>query len=281
MRKLCLVIVSIVVWLAGAALVTAQDKVNIGVTFSLKARHFTDDLTDDQVAQLNQMASAAVARTLNAGVGFLNFSTDTTAPLQLAVELDRSDRADKLGEAEFGLFVVLKGPDIPPESESYLVFQTSQNFGNAFSSLDAFSRQIVQTFNDENQRKLVSELLSHVAIADHADFESLTSQWIIPRDRTLLCLGNKSRLVVVGQVPNQAGALRDVDVNALVVTTVNPRNWIFARVKDDPDDPVINLLAAAPADQLKTEKVVVLEYMRCDEALTGVGLAVSSNGGTQ
>jgi len=264
MNSFRIILASLAVWLAGAAVATAQDKIEVGITFGLKARHFTDELTDAQIAQLNDMASAAIARTLNAGVGFLSFVANSAAPLQLSIELDRSDRADSLGEAEFGLFVALKGPDIPQPSESYLIFQTSLNFGDNFSSIDAFSRQIVETFSDKHQRKLVSDLLSQVAIADHADFQRETSSWIIQRDRVLLCLGAKSRLVVLGKVPNELGALRDVDVSALVINVENPDDWIFAKAKDNPDDPVIALLQAASPDQLKTERVAVAEYMRCN-----------------
>jgi len=281
MRRFRIVLASVALWLASAAVATAQDKIEIGVSFSLRARHFTDELTDAQIAQLNDMASAGIARALNSGVGFLNFKIGSADPHQLSIELDRSDRSSNLGESEFRLFVKLNGPGFARPLESQLIFQTITNYGTNFTSIDALSRQIEQTFSDANQRQLVSELLSQVAIADHADFQRETSSWIIHRDRVVLCLGSKSRLIVLGKVPNEVGALRELDVAAVVINVDNPDDWVFAKARDNPEDPVLPLLLVASPDQLKTEKVVVAEYMSCNRATTVPGSGYSGGGDGQ
>lgn len=281
MRRFHIILASVALWLAGAAAAVAQDKIEVGVSFSLKARHFTDELTEAQIAQLNDMAGIGIARALNAGVGFLDFKAGSGQPHQLSIDLDRSDRSNGLGETDFYLFVTLSGPGLAQPLESKLIFQTIANFSTTFASIDALSRQIEQSFDDANQRQLISELLSQVPIANHADFERETSSWIIRRSRAVLCLGSKSRLIVVGKVPNEVGALRELGVAAIVINVENPDEWIFARTKDDPDDPVLPLLLAASADQLQTEKIVVAEYMRCNRAATIPASGLSGNGDAQ
>lgn len=281
MRTSSLILASAALWLCSATVTPAQDKVDIGIAFALKAKHFTDELTDEQIGKLNDMASAGIERALNAGVGFLNFEAGSADPHQLSIELDRSDRSDSLGESGFDLFVTLNGPGFAEPLESKLIFQTIANFATRFPTLEAFSRQIEQTFDEANQRQLVSDLLSQVAIADHADFQRETSSWIVHRDRVVLCMGHKSQLIVVGKVPNELGSLREMVATGIVVNVDNPDDWIFARAKDDPEDPVIALLQAADPARLETKKVAVVAYTKCELPKTVSQAALPAGGGEQ
>ncbi len=270
-------------WLAGLLLMTAvtaaaaQERVEVGVTFDVRALHFTSAFDDEGIQALKVATGAAIAEALGRHVRFLRFSASDTAAHRLEVVLARADGTDQAGVSEFGLHLRLQGGELGGSRQTYLVLRPIDRFFEPVGSVEGLTREIEQAINGSDHRALVADLLSEIPIADDARFMREEASWVIERDRLALCIGYNSRLRVLSQVPFGASGVRRDWFPAVVIDVIDPQNRIFAETADEAAK--ARLQGMDPA-RLKVERVAVADYFLCQMPIPASEVDFSDAGGT-
>jgi hypothetical protein len=258
--------------LASASTALAEGKVEIGVVFEVKAKHFTNALGADADA-FAAKAKAAIIEVLDRHLKFVVFTDNPQAAYLLNVVLASPDMAEQPSYSAFGFHLQLSGPGIPPSAKDYVEFRPKERFLDPVGSADALARETDDVIDKIDYRAFVARFLSEIPIADGADFHNDQGQtsWQIKESRLALCLGYDSLLRIQSQFPYSGRTRKD---------------WFPAKVIDLQDDANIYaettgapLLSSADATQVKGLRVSVADYYLCDAPVPASATTFPDAGG--
>jgi len=241
------------------------EKTAVDVAFSVTDPHYTNEFTDPDLAILQAHAAAVVATVFDRRFPFLEFRADEPSDYTLTVRLARAEGDGSSASTEFGFHFALSGPDVPEGSQSYLKFRDKSRYLDPIGSVDALAAEIEGSLTQLNGAKIISDLLSHVPIAEDGAFQGGDlSVWIINRDRVRLCMTADSHLDVMTAFPvAQVGRVHARF--ATQVMAVDPGGAtgtnIVAKAASTADPDMIRELRAATPVDVKVERVFVIEHV--------------------
>jgi hypothetical protein len=259
----------------------AEDRIEIGVTFEVRAGHFTNGFDAAQIAELTARSGTTVAQALERHIKFVAFTGNAAAPYKLQVLLANPKQNDSEDISGFGFHLKLTGPDVPATAARYLEFRPADRFFEPVGSVDALVREIDQAIDKMDYRDFVATFLSEIPIADSGEFrKDQTSWWVIKRDRLALCIGYDSVLQVKSQFPFGDGdQIRRESFPAKVID-IQSEAGIIAETTDALGDKA-RLLHNVDQAKVKVERVAVSDYYLCQAPVSASEVSFPEAGGGQ
>ena len=197
--------ISMAASLAVSALVSAQERPVVTVSFNLAVTRWQDNFSASQVADFQARSAEAVAQWLNREIGFFSFKPGTSPTrhinVQLAVAPDAGSKPTK--ETQLRLELVGHGPSTP------LVwnFRPQNSFLQPTQGPEPFAREVQLRLIALDKQALVSQVLSHIPISNNAQMWKDPVGWVIPFRKAELCMDFQSILRVESLVESGAGRL--------------------------------------------------------------------------
>jgi hypothetical protein len=201
-----LFITGLVVCLLGAAApAQATDRPRISVSFELAERRLQNAFQPAQRQDLEARAAAVIAQRLGERIGFVSFSAAApAAPQVLKVRLEAAPGSSQALFKETLLRLELTGPGLTPRSLSWR-FRPEERYGDPTGGVEALVREIELRLRELDDRALIQDVMSQVAIAHEAQVWQDPLGWVIPYRKTELCLDFRSLLRIESMLPSGAG----------------------------------------------------------------------------
>lgn len=200
------IITGLAACLLGAAVpAQATDRPRISVSFELAERRLQNAFQPAQRQDLEARAAAAIAQRLGERIGFVSFSAaPPAAPQLLKVRLEAAPGSAQALFKETLLRLELTGPGLTPRSLSWR-FRPEERYGDPTGGVEALVREIELRLRELDDRALIQDVMSQVAIAREAQVWQDPVGWVIPYRKTELCLDFRSLLRIESMLPSGAG----------------------------------------------------------------------------
>lgn len=257
----------------------AQDRVEVGVVFDVRAQHFTDGFDATEEAAFVAKGGEAIVRSLDRHIKFVRFTNNIAAAYKLRVLLANPEKKDAPGTVSgFGFHLELVGPDAPRTAKSYVEFRPKDRFYEPVGGVDALAREIEEVIENLDYRAFVANFLSEIQIADKAEFRKDQESWVIEGDRLSLCIGYDSLLRVRSQFAFGTQTRREWFPAKVVDIASESR--IFAETRGLPGSN-IELLQDVDETKVKVERVAVADYYLCQAPVPASEVTFPEAGGGQ
>lgn len=231
----------------------AQNRVAVAVELTLAEPSYRAELRPEEIERFQREAATLIARSLQEQIAFLSFSAEDSGDYRLRFRLDARDPGE--GGAlssinEVGLHATLAGPGIGEQGIYWTVYRPKSAFADPLGTVDDMLRELGLKLSGADYDRLSEELLSRISISQSAELWEEPLGWIIPFQRSDLCVDARSRLEIVNLVSSDVGQTE--------------RRYIAEPSTDfDPDGVVPpeierlrhHLLSEAVADQARLEEL--------------------------
>lgn len=258
----------------------AFQKPTVAVRFALTESTYASEFTPEKIREMESLLAQGLAARMRRQIAFLEFEAGAEADTTLIFDLNRADPEADPGSSQDVVFHIrLDGSERCPKARTAWKFRPETEFGARVGEFEEFHQEIVLKLDlnaeDEAQMQkdyklLVPGLLGCVPIAETGLFFNgrLGGQdqmgWLIPYQRSELCLDAQSVLLIDGELVAGVGTSRDVfsaapkwDFNPAEVVPADLdqyRNQIFSVPLGDP-------AALAAASSISVHKIYVVKYL--------------------
>lgn len=187
---------------------SAQNRVSVAVDFTLAEPSYLAELRAEEIERFQREAAALIARSLQEEIAFLSFSAGDSGDYRLGFRLDRRDPGE--GSAlssinEVGLHATIEGPGVGDQDIYWMVYRPKSAFAEPLGTVDDMLRELGLKLSGADYNRLSEELLSRISISQSAELWEEPLGWIIPFQRSDLCVDERSRLEIVNLVSSDVG----------------------------------------------------------------------------